>query len=377
MMPLNRRKPIERQEKADMPLLAVSAAILVFGLIMLFSASVAVGIDRFSDPNFFIKRQLVSLALGLIAAYIAYRIDYRFWQKWSFFILLGSIALLVVVLIPGIGASGQGAQRWIDLGPMGFQPSELVKLSLIIYLSAWLSERGSDGVKDLYTGLLPLSAVLGVIAFLMLSQPDLGTLIIICATAIALYFVGGAHLRHLSALIAAGGIAVAAAIALAPYRMARLTAFLNPSSDLQGAGYHVNQAIIAVGSGGLLGLGLGHSRQKFLYLPEVTGDSLFAVIAEELGFFGSNLVVALFLFFFWRAIHISRNTQDSFGKLCAIGIGTWITMQAFINIGAMLGVLPLTGLTLPLMSYGGSSLIVTLVGIGILLNISKQSKVRA
>ncbi|MDP3995473.1 MAG: putative lipid II flippase FtsW [bacterium] len=377
MITLRRHKPIERQESPDMPLFGVSCAILVFGLIMLFSASVAVGIDRFSDPNFFIKRQLVSLVLGLIAAYIAYRIDYRFWQKWSFFILLASIALLVVVLIPGIGASGQGAQRWIDLGPLGFQPSELVKLSLVIYLSAWLSERGSDGIKDLYTGLLPLSAVLGVIAFLIMSQPDLGTLIIICATAIALYFVGGANLRHLSVLLAAGGVAVAAAIALAPYRMARLTAFLNPSADPQGAGYHINQAMIAVGSGGLFGLGLGHSRQKFLYLPEVTGDSLFAVIAEELGFLGSNLVVALFLFFFWRAIRISRNAPDSFGKLCAIGIGIWITMQAFINIGAMLGVLPLTGLTLPLMSYGGSSLIVTLVAIGILLNISKQSKVRA
>ncbi len=362
------------KRSVDIALLAVSGAILVLGLITLFSASVAVGIERFSDPNFFIKRQLIALVLGLIGAYIAFRIEYRFWQRWSFMLFVGSMVLLVLVLVPGIGISGQGAQRWLDLGPIGFQPSELLKLTLILYLGAWLSERGIAGIRDFYTGLLPLAMVLGVIAFLILKQPDLGTLIIIAAIAVCMYFVGGADLGHLLGLLGAGAVALGAAIALAPYRLARFTAFLNPSADPQGAGYHITQALLAVGSGGLFGLGLGRSRQKFLYLPEVTGDSIFAVIAEELGFLGSMLVVVLFLLFFWQCVRISRRASDAFGKLVAIGIGAWIALQAFINIGAMLGVLPLTGLTLPLVSYGGSSLIVTLIAIGILLNISKTSR---
>ncbi|MBI1961624.1 MAG: putative lipid II flippase FtsW [Parcubacteria group bacterium] len=362
------------KSRVDIALLAVSGAILVLGLITLFSASVAVGIERFGDPNFFIKRQLIALVVGLIAAYIAFRIEYRFWQRWSLMLFVGSIMLLVLVLVPGIGISGQGAQRWLDLGPIGFQPSELLKLTLILYLGAWLSERGRAGIRDFYTGLLPLAIVLGVIAFLILKQPDLGTLIIIAAIAVCMYFVGGAGIGHLLGLIGAGAVALGAAIALAPYRLARFTAFLNPSRDPQGAGYHITQALLAVGSGGLLGLGLGRSRQKFLYLPEVTGDSIFAVIAEELGFLGSMLVVVLFLLFFWQCVRISRSTSDAFGKLVAFGIGAWVALQAFINIGAMLGVLPLTGLTLPLVSYGGSSLIVTLIAIGILLNISKTSR---
>tara|TARA_Y100000294_G_scaffold160625_1_gene164410 strand:- start:283 stop:1116 length:834 start_codon:yes stop_codon:yes gene_type:complete len=277
--------------------------------------------------------------------------------------------------MPGVGASGQGAQRWIDLGVFGFQPSELVKLTLILYMAAWLSERGRREIQDTYTGLIPFVAVLGVIGFLILRQPDLGTLIIIAMIAFVMYFVGGASIKHMLVLVVAGAVAVVTAIASAPYRLSRLIAFLNPAADPQGAGYHINQALLAVGSGGILGLGLGHSRQKFFYLPEVTGDSLFAIIAEELGFVFSVLVIVLFVMFFWKSFQVAKRSTDMFGKLAAIGIGTWIVLQAFVNIGAMLGVLPLTGLTLPLMSYGSSSLIVTLVSIGILLNISKRSKV--
>ncbi len=361
------------KSRLDKTLLATSALIVAFGLVMLFSASVAVGIERFSDPNFFIKRQLVSLAVGLLGAAVAYRIDYHFWQRWSLLALAFSIALLVAVLLPDIGISGQGAKRWLDLGVAGFQPSELVKLTLVTYLAAFLAERGGRAVRDFKTGLIPLVTVLGVIAFLILKQPDLGTLIIICAIALSMYFAGGAKMRHFIGLIGAGAVALGAAIALAPYRLARFAAFLNPEADPQGAGYHITQSLIAVGSGGLFGLGLGHSRQKFLYLPEVTGDSIFAVIAEELGFVGSAFVIALFLVFFWRSVRIARLAPDAFGKLASIGIGCWIVLQAFINIGAMLGVLPLTGLPLPMISYGGSSLIVTLAAVGILLNISKQS----
>lgn len=340
---------------------------------MLYSASVAVGLERFDDSAFYVKKQLISLAIGFIAAFIAYKIDYKFWERWSLILLVASIIMLILVLVEGFGISGQGAQRWLDFGFMGFQPSELVKLTLILYLSAWISERGKHIIGSFKGGFLPFVSVLGILIFLIIQQPDLGTLIIICMIAVIMYFIGGASLKHILALIIAGALGIGAAIAAAPYRLSRIIAFINPSIDPQGAGYHIKQALLAVGSGGLFGLGLGHSRQKFLYLPEVVGDSLFAVIAEELGFIFSVLVVVLFLLFFWRSIRISKKADDKFGSLVAIGIGTWICVQAFVNIGAMLSILPLTGLTLPLMSYGGSSLIVSMASIGILLNISKRA----
>jgi len=356
----------------DRTLVVIVAIVLALGLIMLYSASVAVGFERFGDSAFFIKRQAVALMIGLGALFVAYRIDYRILQQWSLLMLAGSILLLILVLIPGIGAAGQGAQRWFDLGPLSFQPSELVKLTLILYMAAWMSERGEQVIQDAKTGLLPFVLLMVVLGFLMLQQPDLGSFLIIAAIGGVLFFVGGADPRHIASLIAASVVMVGVVIKAAPYRLDRIFAFLNPAADPQGAGYHITQALLAVGSGGLFGLGLGHSRQKFFYLPEVVGDSLFAVIAEELGFFFSVAVIVAFVFFFIRGIVIGRRAPDAFGKLVAVGIATWITAQAFVNIGAMLNVLPLTGLPLPLMSYGGSSLIITLAAIGILLNISKQ-----
>lgn len=363
----------EQKQTFDKTLLIISAVILVFGLIMLYSASVAVGFERFGDSGFYIKKQLIALCIGIIAGYAAYKIDYHFWEKWSLVFLFGSIILLILILIPGLGASGQGARRWLNLGIMAFQPSELAKISLVLYLSAWISERGRSAISELKVGFIPFVTVIGIFSFLILMQPDLGSTAIIVFIGVILYFAGGASIKHIIALAIAGGIGLWAAIYAAPYRLARLLAFLNPGMDPQGAGYHIKQALLAVGSGGFLGLGLGQSRQKFLYLPEVAGDSLFAVIAEELGFLFSVLIVLGFLFFFWRSIIIAKQSQDKFGKFSAFGIGTWIAIQAFVNIGSMLGVIPLTGLTLPLMSYGGSSLIVTMVGIGILLNISKRA----
>jgi len=359
-------------EGPDRALVVIVSILIVLGLIMLFSASVAVGLERFGDSAFFIKRQLFALAIGLMALFAAYRIDYHQWQKWSLVMLVGSIVLLVLVLIPGVGVSGQGAQRWINLGLFSFQPSELVKLTLILYMSAWISERGEWLIKDIKAGLVPFVILMGTIGFLILQQPDLGSFLLIALIGGVLFFVGGADVRHILSLIGAGAVMVGVAIKTAPYRLDRLLAFMNPSADPQGTGYHITQALLAVGSGGLFGLGLGHSRQKFFYLPEVVGDSLFAVIAEELGFFFSVALIAVFVFFFLRSIAISRSSPDMFGKLAAVGIAIWIAAQAFVNIAAMLNVLPLTGLPLPLMSYGGSSLIITLAGIGILLNIDKQ-----
>jgi len=357
----------------DKALLIVSVIILLFGIVMLYSASVAIGLERFGDSGFFIKRQIIYLAIGGIAFYAAYKIDYHIWQEWSLILFLFSILLLIVVLIPGIGASGQGAQRWINLGFISFQPSELVKLTLLLYMSAWLAERGERAIQDVYAGLLPFVALLLILSALILKQPDLGTLLIIVFIGLVLFYYGGANIGHITGILGAGLVLVGIAIKAAPYRLARLTAFMDPTADPQGAGYHITQALLAVGSGGIFGKGLGHSRQKFFYLPEVTGDSLFAVIGEELGFIFSVGLIGLFIFFFIRGVSIANKTSDQFGKLAAIGISSWIVVQAFVNIGAMLGVLPLTGLPLPLMSYGGSSLIVTMMAIGILLNISKKN----
>lgn len=361
-------------KNADKTLLIVIAVLAVFGLIMLSSASVAVGLNRFNDGSFYIKKQLIALVIGLAGLYYAYRVDYRRWRDLSFWLFAITLGLLVLVLIPGIGASGYGAQRWLNLYVTTFQPSELAKLTLILYLSGWLAEQGQARLRDFKTGLLPLLLLLGVLFLLIILQPDLGTLLVICAIAMVLYFVGGANLRHLAGLIGSGLILVALVIKLEPYRLARFTTFLNPGADPQGAGYHITQALLAIGSGGILGVGLGHSRQKFLYLPEVTGDSIFAVMAEELGFIACVALVALFALFMWRGLRIARRAPDMYGKLLAVGITAWIVIQAFVNIGAMVGVLPLTGLPLPLISYGGSALIIMLFGMGILLNISKQSR---
>lgn len=361
-------------KNADKTLLIVTAILLLFGLIMLSSASVAVGLNRFGDSGFYIKRQLVALLIGLAGFYYAYKTDYHRWHKLAFPLLALTLVLLVLVLIPGIGAAGYGAQRWLNLYVTTFQPSELAKLTLVLYLAGWIGERGQALVRDFKTGLLPLLFLMGILFLLIILQPDLGTLLIICAIALVLYFVGGANLKHLAGLIGSGLILVALVIKLEPYRLARLTTFFNPGADPQGAGYHITQALLAIGSGGIFGLGLGHSRQKFLYLPEVTGDSIFAVIAEELGFIGSILLVVLFLLFLWRGLRIARRAPDTYGKLLATGLTAWIVIQAFVNIGAMVGVLPLTGLPLPLISYGGSALMIMLFGIGILLNISKQSR---
>jgi cell division protein FtsW len=376
MTSIRNRTRKKSHTKTDITLLIVSALILVFGLIMLFSASVAVGLERFGDSNFFIKRQLLWLVIGLVAGYMCYKIDYHFWQKWSLVLLLASIILLGLVLVPGLGSTGQGAQRWLSIGSFSIQPSEFLKLTLILYMAAWLSERGDRAIKDMYTGLIPFAILIVLIAGLILNQPDLGTFIIIATIAVSMYFIGGARLKHIGILIITGLVGLGIAIQAAPYRLARLIAFVNPAADPQGAGYHIKQALIAVGSGGIFGVGLGHSRQKFFYLPEVTGDSLFAVIAEELGFLFSTLVIVLFLMFLWRGLRIAKYSPDLFGKFVSIGIIVWIVVQAFVNIGAMLGVLPLTGVTLPLMSYGGSSLIVTLAAIGILLSVSKQCRTR-
>lgn len=362
--------------KPDPVLLSIAGGLVLFGLIALSSAAGPLGYSRFGDTYFFLKHQLLYGVLpGMMAMVVMMYIPYRTWRRLALPLLIVSIVLLVLVFIPGLRAEFGTARSWVQIGPFSFQPSEVVKLTFLFYLAAWLEARGETGVRDLRTGLLPFLILIGVVMGLLLAQPDTGSMAIIVVSALAVYFVAGSSWKHLLALGAAGVAMLALLIKLSPYRAARLTTFLHPELDPQGIGYHVNQALLAVGSGGFWGLGLGHSRQKFQYLPEVQADSIFAIIAEEMGFIVSGALVLLFVVFFWRGLRVLSGAPDYFAKFLGVGILTWIVFQAFLNIGAMVGMLPLTGIPLPFISYGGTAMVTTLAAVGVLLNISMRKRV--
>ncbi len=360
--------------KPDYLLISVVLAIVIFGLIMLSSASSVVSFQKYGDPNYYLKHQfLVGVLVGIVGFLIVSKIDYRLWRKLSLMLLVFTIILLVFVFIPGVGFGYGGANRWIGIFGYTFQPSELAKLTFILYLAALLEKKG-EGVKDFKHGLLTFVFLLGIVAGLILLQPDMGTMLSLVVSSIAVFFVAGAAWSHL-ALIGLGGTGlIFLLIKMAPYRAARLTIFLNPEIDPQGIGYHINQALLAIGSGGIFGLGLGYSRQKFNYLPEVAGDSIFAVIAEELGLIFSILLIGLFIMLMLRGYKIARSAPDTFSKLVATGITSWFVFQAFVNIGTMLSILPLTGIPLPFISYGSSALTISLIAFGVLINISRYTK---
>ena len=352
----------------------VLGTIIVFGLVALSSASTVIGHQQYNDSAYLLKQQLVSALIGVILFAIMYRIDYRYWKRFAFPLLLVSIGLLTAVFIPGIGVKLLGAQRWIHVGPRLFQPAEIVKLLFLIYLAKWLSERGKN-IHDRANGLWPFLTVLGVITLLIMKQPDMGTMTIIFVIALSSYFVAGAPIRD---FVLISGVAVGAfaiLVKMAPYRAQRLMVFLNPQLDPQGIGYHVTQSVLAIASGGIFGLGLGHSRQKFNYLPEAAGDSIFAIIAEELGLIVALMLIALFIVFIIRGYRIARNAPDEYGKILAAGITTWFGFQAFINIAALSRLLPLTGIPLPFVSYGGTALITSFAAVGLLANISRHAKI--
>lgn len=364
---------VKRHHEPDYPFLVMIGVILVFGLIMLSSASTVVGFQKFADPNYFLKHQaLFGVAIGLVAFFVTSKLNYNVWRKYAVPLAAITVVLLVLVLIPGIGVSVLGAQRWIGIGGLTFQPSELAKLSFILFLAAWLEKRTD---RDLAAaGLMPFIALLGIIGILIMLQPDLGTMTVIGAVAIMVYFTADAPLKHFGWILAGSAGLLALLIKIAPYRAARLSVFLNPELDPLGVGYHINQALLALGSGGLFGLGLGHSRQKYNYLPEVAGDSIFAIIGEELGFILAAAVILLFAAVILRGLKIARKAPDKFAKYVVVGVMSWMGFQAFVNIGAMLSLVPLTGITLPLVSYGSSSVITILAGLGIVVNISKHTK---
>jgi len=374
LLRLKDKSNISTGHKPDWPLIAAFTALIIFGLMVLTSAGSAIGYQKFGDSYYFVKHQFVlGILPGLALLLFFVKVSYKKLQKISPLLLFMSILLLISVFIPGIGAKYGGAQSWVNVFGYSFQPSELVKLTFLLYLAAWLAKRGEKGIRDFYYGLLPFVFVIGIISVLMLMQPDMGTLSIIIFMCMAVFFASGAQIKHVAGLIAIGMSSIFLLIKLSPYRAARLTTFLHPEMDPLGIGYHINQAFLAIGSGGFWGRGFGYSRQKFSYLPEVTGDSIFAVMAEELGFLFGTIVILLFVFIMYRGYKIAQNAPDMFGSLVATGIISWFTFQAFFNISSMIGLMPMTGVPLPFISSGGTALAVAMAAIGILINISKHT----
>lgn len=354
----------------DFVIIFATLFLLGIGIVMVYSASAIVA-QKFNDPYFFAKRQLIFAILGITSMYIMMNIDYWVWKKWAkpgFFLSLG---LLVLVLVIGIEVNG--SKSWLGIGAFGIQPGEFAKLGVVAFLAKWLSDNQKQ-IVQFRKGLAPaLGIPLACFALIML-QPDLGTGTVLMGTAIVMIFASGARISHFVGL---GLIGVAGFIGLvisAPYRIKRITSFIDPWTDPLGAGYQIIQSLYAIGPGGLLGLGLGQSRQKHLYLPEPYNDFIFSIIAEELGFIGGTLVLLLFLLLLWRGMRTAITAPDLFGSLLALGIIGMIAIQVIINIGVVTGMFPVTGITLPFLSYGGSSLTLILTGVGVLLNISRFSR---
>lgn len=366
---------VKTKSHIDYVLLVLAGLLLAIGLAVLWSASTAEAKQTFGDTNYYIIHQLTrGVLVGLIAMYFFSKFDYHRLKKPAGIIVVAGLLALIALKIPGVGVTINGATRWLDLGVTLLQPSELAKLALIIYLAAWTANHNRAGKISFWNSIFPPLLITGVMAGLIIFQPDLGTAIALSSIAMIMFFVGGARLKYLLWTGVVGLITVVGLIFLEPYRMRRITAFLDPSADTLGVSYQINQALIAIGSGGLFGYGYGLSRQKHFYLPEAINDSIFAVMAEELGFVRVILILLIFIWFIFRGVQISLKASDSFGKMLAIGITSMFAVSLLINIGAILGLMPLTGIALPLFSYGSSAMIVSLASIGILLNISKQHR---
>lgn len=356
----------------DYGLLAAVGATVAVGLVVLYSASSVVAVQSYGSPGYFVLQQVVKGVIpGAVFLWLAARMPHERWRKLAVPAAVAALALLVATFIPGVGAEHRNVRSWIDLGPLSFQPGELAKLALVLYFARWMSSRRQHQLAEWQSGVLPFLVFICVLGGLLMLQPDLGTFTVVAAIGFTMFALGGASWKHLGALVGLGVAAVVALALLAPYRAARLTAFLNPDVDPQGIGYHVNQAMLAVGAGGLLGRGLGQSVQKYNYLPEVQGDSVFAVMAEELGFILTLAFLALLLWLLLRAWKVAATAPDRFTQLVAGGIAAWFAWQTFFNIGGMLRLVPLTGLPLPFISYGGTAMAVNLAVVGILLSISR------
>jgi len=353
-------------------LLATTLILLVFGLVILSSAGLVEGQKKFGSDYYYLNHQLIGVAIGLFAMFVLSRINYKFWKKISFLILFVSLALMILVFLPSFGYGLKGATRWLNIAGVSFQPSELLKLGLIIYLAAWFGNRG-DGVRNWKNGMAPFFIVLSFAGTLLLLQPDIGTLIVVSFISIAMYFFAGSPTKHFLILGLVIVVLFAGMIAAEPYRLSRIKTFIDPGHDPRGISYQLNQSLISIGSGGVFGVGFGKSTQKFGFLPEVTSDSIFAIMVEELGFVGAGFLIGLFVWLTFLMVRVANNTSDKFGKLLVMGMAVWIIGQTFLNIGAVSGLVPLTGIPLPFVSYGGTAIMALLAGMGIVLNVAKRA----
>lgn len=357
----------------DKPFLYATIGLFVIGFIILSSASMAIAYKEHGSIAYYTLRQIMLGGVaGLIALFFCQLMPYRYWKHLALPLIIVSFMLLSLIFIPSLSYGAGGARRWLKFGSISFQPSEILKLGFIIYLASWLDARRKE-IRSISYGVMPFTLMVSIIGVFLMMQPDFGTFGVILATAGMMYFLGGGNISQMASMLAFGAVAFYFLIQLAPYRLARVLVFLNPTHDIKGIGYQVNQASIAIGSGGFWGLGFGRSLQKYNYLPEPITDSIFAIFAEEMGFVGVCAIVMLFIFFFSRALHIAKKAPDIFGRLLAAGLAVSIIMQVFINMSAISGLLPLTGIALPFISYGGTSLAITMGMAGIILNISKYS----
>ncbi|OYT20674.1 MAG: putative lipid II flippase FtsW [Nitrospira sp. UW-LDO-01] len=355
----------------DQVLLCVTVMLTVVGLVMVFSASAVLAGNRHHDSWYYLKRQGVWLVMGLSLLHVLSRVDYVWWKRLSIPLLGGMATLLVMVLIPSLGMTANGARRWLGAGPISIQPAEMLKLGVVIYLAAYLT-RKEGRIQDFQSGLLPALLVVGLLSGLVLMEPDLGTVVVLGVVTGSLLFVGGARLSHLSILVLCAVPIGLALVLSTDYRRQRLMAFLQPWNDASDTGFQITQSFLAFGSGGLFGVGLGEGKQKLFFLPEAHTDFVLALIGEELGFFGTGVIILLFVLFMIRGFQISTRARVPFGRYLGIGITTLIGVQALTNACVVTGLVPTKGLTLPFVSYGGSSLVVSLAGVGMLLSISRD-----
>ena len=360
-----------KKKRFDFVLFIAILLLILFGLIMIYSASSIWAEYKFHDSFKYVKQQALFIGIGIFLLITVSKIDYMFYYKKTNPILLVCLFLLVLVLIPGIGSVRNGSQSWFGIGSFGIQPSEFAKLGLIIFTAKYLADN-QKYLRDFKKGVIPILLVLFLVFGLIMLQPDFGTGMIIIVSILAMLFVAGVNMKFFLGLGAVGVVGIVALIAIAPYRMDRITSFLNPWSDPLGTGFQIIQSLYAIGPGGLLGQGFLNSRQKQFYLPEPQTDFIFSIISEEFGVLGVVIVAGLFLTVLWRGIDIALKTENPFGKYLAFGMVFQIMIQTVMNLMVVIGLIPVTGVTLPFLSYGGSSLLISLISIGILLNISRK-----
>lgn len=360
-------------QKPDFVIALLAIGLACFGIAMIASASSVLAYDAFKGANnyYYVFKQILYSVIGVACMIGFSSIDYRSWRKISFPLMLVTLLLLIMVFLPVVGREAKGAHRWVYI-PFSIQPSEIAKITFTIYLASWLESR-EKFLNKIEASLIPFALILGVVSLLIINQPDLGTLTVILSTAVILFFTAGAPRWQIFSFLGLMAGAFVLFITTASYRLSRFLTFLNPQSESLGRSYHVNQLFLAVGAGGFWGLGFGNSLQKLKYLPEPHTDSIFAIVCEELGFLRASVVILAFIYFFARAMKIAKGAPDTFGRLLAVGIASSLVIQAFINLAAVLGLVPLTGITLPFISYGGTSLVISFIQVGILLSISRYS----